>query len=140
MELVAGLAPNLKEIAICGLLLGRSARYMRPRATWEALPGSASGKAGSLRSLSIKGHSRFRTPEMLQNWARATNFAYLQDLTLGGCYEVQTAGLNGDTMEWVARDLSFPQLRNLSVYLDRDDLAHDRPHYDEQAITFFQAL
>jgi hypothetical protein len=36
---------------------------------------------------------------MLQNWARYIDFACLQHLSLGGCYEAKTFGLSGETVE-----------------------------------------
>ncbi|KAJ8069833.1 hypothetical protein OCU04_000247 [Sclerotinia nivalis] len=140
MELTTGLAPNLKEVIILNLLPGRSLSSVRPRGSWQGLPGFTGGKVGSLTSLSLKGVSRLNSPTMLQNWARYTDFACLQHLTLGGCYDAKTSGLSGETMEWVAQNHSFPRVKTLSVYLTRDDLFHERPHYSEHAVSFFQAF
>lgn len=140
MELTTGLSPNLKEVIILNLLPGRSLRSVRPRGSWQGLPGFTGGKVGSLTSLSLKGVSRLNSPIMLQNWARYTDFTCLQQLTLGGCYDAKTSGLSGETMEWVAQNYSFPRVKKLSVYLTRDDLFHERPHYSEHAVSFFQAF
>jgi hypothetical protein len=140
MELSAGLAPNLKDVIILNLLPGRSLKSVRPRGSWQSLPGFTSDKLGSLTSLSLKGVSRLNSLTMLQNWARHIDFACLQHLTLGGCYDAKTSGLSGETMEWVAQNHSFPRVKTLSVYLIRDDLFHERPHYSEHAISFFQAF
>jgi hypothetical protein len=37
MELTTGLAPNMKDVVICSLLLGHSLSYVRPRALWQGL-------------------------------------------------------------------------------------------------------
>jgi hypothetical protein len=140
MELTTGLAPNLKEVTILNLLPARSLSSVRPRGSWQGLPGFTGEKVGSLTSLSLKGFSRLNTPTILQNWARHTDFTCLQHLALGGAHDVPTSGLSGETMAWVARNHSFPQLKTLSVYLTRDDLFHERPHYSEHAVSFFQAF
>lgn len=140
MELTNGLAPNLKEVTVLNLLPGLSQRSVRPRESWSGLPGFTGENIGSLTSLSLKGYSRLRTPAVLQNWARHTDFACLQQLTLGGGFEAKTSGLSGETMEWAARTQSFPRVRTLSVYLTRDDPFEERPHYSEHAAYFFQSF
>ncbi|KAF1948509.1 hypothetical protein CC80DRAFT_498161 [Byssothecium circinans] len=140
MELAAGLAPNLKEVIILDLYPSGSCRYRRSRESWQGLPGFTGKATGSLTSLSLKGVSNLRSPTALQNWARHTDFACLQHLALGGCYDSKTSGLSGETMEWVAQNYSFPRLMTLSVYLIRDDIFHERPYYSENAVSFFQAF
>ncbi|KAH8726762.1 hypothetical protein GQ44DRAFT_792255 [Phaeosphaeriaceae sp. PMI808] len=140
MELTTGLAPNLKEVTILNLFPGRSLSSVRPRGSWQGLPGFTGGKLGSLTSLLLKGHYRLKYITMLQNWARCTDFACLRHLTLGGCYDHKTSGLSGETMEWIAQTYSFPRVKTLSVYLTRDDLFHERPHYSEHAVSFFQGF
>ena len=140
MELTTGLAPNINEVVILNLLPGRSLRSVRPRGSWQGLPGFTRTKIGSLKSLSLKGFSRLRTPTMLQNWARHIDFARLQHLTLSGCFDAKTSGLSGETMEWVAQTQSFPQVKTLCVYLTRDDLDVEKPHYSKHAISFFRAF
>ncbi|TGO15567.1 hypothetical protein BPAE_0557g00030 [Botrytis paeoniae] len=85
MELTSGLAPNLKEVIGLNLLPGRSLKSVRLRGSWQGLPGFTGGK----------------------NWARYTDFAFLQHLVLGGCYDAKTSELSGQTMEWVAQNHSF---------------------------------
>jgi hypothetical protein len=43
-------------------------------------------------------------------------------------------------MAWVARTHSFPRLKVLSVCLTRDHSFHERSHYSEHAVSFFQAF
>ena len=126
MELVAGLAPNLKEVTILYLIPERSNRLTSARESWHGLPGFTGDAVGSLTSLSLKGFSHWHSPTPLQDWAKRTDFACLQHLTIGGAHESKTIqttayGLNGETMEWVAQNHSFPRLRTLSVYLTRDE-------------------
>jgi hypothetical protein len=134
MELAAGLAPNLKEVIILSFYPRHSARYRRSRESWKGLPGFSGKAVGSLTSLSLKGYSNLTSPTLLQKWARYTDFACLQHLALGGGYETKSSALSGETMEWVAQNHSFPRLRTLSVYLDRDDMFHERRHYTENAV------
>jgi hypothetical protein len=145
MELVTGLAPNLKDVTILYLIPQGSNRLTRARESWYGLPGFTGNAVGSLTSLSLKGFSHWGSPTPLQDWAKRTDFACLQHLAIGGIHESKTihttgCGLNGETMEWVAQNYSFPQLRTLSLYLTRDDQFHERPHYSENAISFFQSF
>ncbi|KAJ4296815.1 hypothetical protein N0V90_006863 [Kalmusia sp. IMI 367209] len=106
MEVVAGLAPNLKEVIILNLFPSLSSRYRRSRESWQGLPG----------------------------------FTGEVHLALGGGYNARTSALSGETMKWVAQNHSFPRVKTLSVYLTRDDMYHERPHYSENAVSFFQAF
>ncbi|PVH93380.1 hypothetical protein DM02DRAFT_541662 [Periconia macrospinosa] len=140
MELVAGLAPNLKEVAVLNLLPARYRSFTRPRELWQGLPGFTGG-VGSLTSLSLKGVSRLDSATTLQNWARYTDFTRLKKLTLGGSYKETTSGLSGETMEWVAAQIHvFSQVTTLSVYLTRNDFWQAKPHYSDHAVSFFQAF
>ncbi|KAF7914705.1 uncharacterized protein EAE98_011404 [Botrytis deweyae] len=140
MELTSGLAPNLKEVVVLNLLPGRSLKPVRPRGSWQGLPGFTGEKVGSLTSLSLKGYSRLDSPKMLQNWARYTDFAFLRHLTLGGCYDAKMSGLSGETMEWVAQNHFFPRVKTLNVYLTRKNYFHGDPNYSEHAVSFFRAF
>ncbi|KAF2663624.1 hypothetical protein BT63DRAFT_429908 [Microthyrium microscopicum] len=141
MELTTGLAPNLKEVTILSLIPYGSFRSTRPRGSWQGLPGFTGGRVGSLTSLSIKGGaSRLRAPASLQNWARHTDFTCLKQLELGSSHHTNTSGLSGETMAWVVRTHSFPQVKTLKVSVTRDDTFHQRPHYSEQAVAFFQVF
>lgn len=140
MELVAGLAPNLKEIVILSLVPAASRRYVRRRDEWQGFPGFSGKMKGSLTTLQIKGWTDLVSPTMLQRWAQHTDFDCLQHLQLWGGRETHSIGLTGETMEWVAQNHSFPQLRTLGVYLYRDDMFHERPHYSDNAVAFFQSF
>lgn len=140
MELVTGLAPNLNKVVAQNLFPNGSLRSRLPRGSWQSLPGFTPGKRGSLESLSLRGQTRLETPKILQDWARHIDFTCLQHLTLGGCIEMGSTGLTGETMEWIAETQSFPQVKSLCVHLNRDDLHVERPHYKEQAISFFRTF
>jgi hypothetical protein len=140
MELTSGLAPNLKEVTVLRLMPMLGNRYRRSRGPWRGLPGYTGKLMGSLTSLSLSGYSDLESPAQLQAWARHTDFSCLQHLTLGGCYDSKSVGLTGETMEWVFQNQSFPQLRTLGVYLNRDDMYHEKAHYSENAVSFFQAF
>lgn len=139
-ELVAGLAPNLKEVVILDMYPMRSGIYIRPREPWQGLPGFIGKKKGSLTSLAIKGHTNLVKPDLLKKWFAHTDFTCLEHLALEGCHDPKTSVISGDTMEWVAQNCSFPRTKTLSVYLARDDMFVERPHYSEQAISFFRGF
>lgn len=142
MELVAELAPNLKEVEILDLYPVRPGHYSRAgtRDTWKGLPGFTGNAVGSLTSLSVKCSRKFRTESLLQDWARHTDFTFLEHLTLGGSWHEKSAGLSGETMDWMAQNLSFPRIRTLSVYLTRDDIFPESPTYSENAVSFFEVF
>jgi hypothetical protein len=138
MELAAGLAPDLKEVSIQIINSDRSGRDYRARESWQGLPGSTRETMGSLKSLSLKGFMGLRSPKLLRKWAKYTDFASIQHLCLGGDYDSDSPALSGETMEWIAQNHLFPQLRTLSVYLSRDDMMDEKPHYSQNAVSFFQ--
>ena len=139
MDLAAGLAPNLKEIINVNIMAYRSGRDHRRKESWHGLPGSRHETKGSLTSLTLKGAS-LSSQEELQSWATHTDFTCLQHLDLGLSYDFSSRALSGETMKWLAQNHSFAQLRTLKVSLDRDHVFQDRPHYSEDAVSFFQAL
>lgn len=139
MDLVAGLAPNLKEIINVNIMAYRSGRDYRRKESWHGLPGSRDGTKGSLTSLTLIGAS-LSSPEKLQSWATRTDFTFLQYLNLGLSYDFSSNALSGETMKWLAQNHSFPRLRTLKVSLNRDHVFQDRPHYSVDAVSFFQAL
>jgi hypothetical protein len=139
MDLAAELAPNLKEIINVNIMAYRSGRDHRRKETWHGVPGSRDGTKGSLTSLTLIGAS-LSSQEELQSWATRTDFTCLQHLDLGLSYDSSSRALSGETMKWLAQTHSFPQLRTLKVSLDRDHIFQDRPHYSEDAVSFFQAL
>ena len=139
MDLAAGLAPNLKEIINVNIMAYRSGRDHRHKEKWHGLPGSRDGTKGSLTSLTLIG-APLSSQEELQSWATRTDFTCLQHLDLGLSYDFSSRALSGETMKWLAQNHSFPQLRTFKVSLDRDHVFQDRPHYSENAVSFFQAL
>lgn len=142
MELVTGLSPNLNEVVVQNLFPAGSLRSILPRGSWHSLRGFTRGKRGSLKSLSLRGRTRLRTPKVLQDWARHIDFTCLQHLTLGGCLDLgmQGSGLSGETMEWIVQTQSFPHVKSLCVQVTRDDLNVEKPHYREHAISFFRTF
>ena len=142
MELVAGLAPNLKEVVVMNLTPENSWRYYRrPREPWRGLPGFFSGRSiGSLKSLSLLGAADLKKQGLFQNWAKHTDFKNLRHLTLGGGYGCESMGLNDETMEWITQKCSFPGLKTLRIRLTRDDFNIDRPNYANNAIALLEAF
>jgi hypothetical protein len=49
MELTAGLSPNLKEVIVLNLLPAGSTKSLRPRGSWQGLPGFAGGNLARTR-------------------------------------------------------------------------------------------
>lgn len=144
MELVAGLAPNLKEVVVVILAPQNWWRYWpRPREPWRGLPGFVSGRSiGSLTSLSLLGavSSPVSSPGLLQTWARHTDFSRLRHLVVGGGYGCESSGMNDEIMEWVAQNCSFPRLKTLRIRMDRDEDSVLRPSYANNAIAFLGAF
>ncbi|KUI61315.1 hypothetical protein VP1G_08510 [Cytospora mali] len=140
LELVAGLAPNLKHLRMVYVvpILYSSVRRA-PRAPWRGLPGFVPGRAaGSLTSLALVGDAIF-SPELFQTWNKHTRFHSLRHLTLGGGFDCHR-GLNDEAMTWIAENGSFPRLRTLRVCIERDDEIDERPEYAKKAIAFFRGL
>ena len=77
---------------------------------------------------------------MLRKWARHTNFDELQHLVIGGGQQYRTCGLTSEALEWIARNNLFPNLKTLLVNINRNDDYEEKPHYIENAISFFQAI
>jgi hypothetical protein len=141
MELAAGLAPNLVHVTALSLYpnLPSSQRSMRKPA-WQGLPGFTSRAKGSLKSLCMKGRSAVHSTDLLRRWAKHTDFTQLEHLVLGGSYTNQFCALTGETMDWIAQNYSFPNLKTLEVYLIRDDVFDARPNYTQHAISFLRAI
>lgn len=139
MELVAGLAPNLKDVQVVNLVADRSWRFPHPRGPWQGLPGFVpSSGLGSLTSLSLVGWVDW-SPDLLQAWARHTDLGSLHHLALGGGYG-HLSGMNDEIMEWIVQNCSFPRLKTLRVVLNRDNTDAENPHYTDNAIAFFRAF
>jgi hypothetical protein len=143
MQLVTGLAPNLRKVEVLNLFPSSSSRWSRPRKSWQGFPGFTSRKTELLESLSLKGNMQsiwLNLPQVLQAWARHVDLASLQHLTLGGDLYMLQPGVNGDSMEWIVQNQSFPRLRSLCARLSRDDSQVERPRYREQAISFIRSF
>ncbi|KAF2497120.1 hypothetical protein BU16DRAFT_349993 [Lophium mytilinum] len=153
MELVAGLAPNLKEVVVVNLTPENSWRYnRRPREPWRGLPGFVPGRSiGSLTSLSLLGTVALTSLsflsavdvtrwDLLQTWARHTEFSQLRHLALGGGYGCEGIGINDQEMEWIAQNCAFPRLKTLRIRLTRNDMHVERPNYANNAIALLEAF
>jgi hypothetical protein len=145
MELVTGLAPNLKEVVVVNLLPESSWRYHHlPWKSWQGLPGFVPGQSvGSLTSLSLLGQikSDRRGPwGFLQAWTKHTDLSFLQHLSLGGGFECEDVGINDETMKWITENCLFPRLKSLRIRLNRDDRNDDRPDYSENAVALFESF
>lgn len=152
-ELVAGLAPNLKEVSVLYLPYSR---YRTPLGDqhWQGLPGFADiprGQTGSLSLLSVTGILPVLglIPDCLQKWASHTDFSSLRQLSLGGAYHGRSpesyCGAHTAALEFLARACSFPQLETLHILLMRryrneyvDPLA--KANYINAASAFFESL
>ena len=141
MELVAGLAPNLKQLVVANISpYMRSAHQRRPRGLWRGLPGFVYGSGiGSLTSLSLIGTLNGWTPDVLRAWTKHTDFGSLRHLALGGGYSLKWGrGMDGEMMEWIVQNCSFPRLETLRAHFERDKMMVERPHYADAAIAFFK--
>jgi hypothetical protein len=141
-ELVASLAPNLKELRMIRLF-PRSSSYRRrdvPREPWRGLPGFIPGRQkGRLTSLSLTGKLNF-TPELLQTWSQTIDLSCLSHLALGGRSYDHHDGINGEEMVWMAQNMSLPQLKTLRIRLDRGETEVVQPNYAGDAINLFTTL
>ncbi|KAJ8113236.1 hypothetical protein OPT61_g4593 [Boeremia exigua] len=140
IELAAGLAPNLKEVAILNLYATGSWHYHHIRAPWKGLPGYPSRFLKSLTSLSLNGFPYPVWKSCLQSWAQHIDFTWLRHLTLAGGYENRDSALSGETMRWISQNFVFPRLKSLRVYLTRDDMFLEQIHYSDDAVCFFRAF
>lgn len=155
LELVAGLAPNLKEVSVLyvNAIPSQHGNTMAPEPPWNGLPGFIRGKTGSLTSLSITGKIPPSPPwflESFQGWTNHTDFSSLRHLSLGGAYDVDSReycqGLTTDTLEFIVRSCSFPQLESLHVLIMRRQHRTENidPHADARFISaanaFFDSL
>lgn len=140
MELVAGLAPNLKEVTMVTAKSVGGNRIPRPRAPWKGLPGFVCGGGiGSLTSLSLVGNTQW-TPDLLLAWTRHTDFRNLRQLTLGGGFNRFGNGMDDEIMQWIVNNCTFPQLRAFRVRLERSPGGREWPNYADNAISLLKAL
>lgn len=151
LELVAGLAPNLKEVSVLYAPI-TNYQYPTPDPPWLGLPGFVHGQLGSITLLFITGVVPLPvwSPDFIQTWADHTAFSCLRHLSLGGAYHADTResrrGLTTDELGFIARACSFPQLESLHVLLMRrhhrtenvDPLANAK--YLTAATAFFDSL
>ncbi|CAH0054485.1 unnamed protein product [Clonostachys solani] len=140
MQLVAGLAPNLKEVQFVRFRPNLSNRSRLQRGYWAGLPGFIPGKIGSLTSLSLLGCADLSSSALIQGWSKHTDFSSLHHLALGG--EKGGWGLNGvnsEVMEWITHNCSFPQLKTLEIVLAYDRRV-TRSHYCESAASLLGAF
>lgn len=147
LELIAGLAPNLKEVRMIQVTPGQSGQSIAnlgiPRKPWRGLPGFAPGQsAGSLQSLSLEGAAVRpgpETPDYVKAGLQHTSLSSLRHLTLGGGFDYHY-GVNDETMDWIVQNCSFPGLKTLRVRLDRDNEREERPNYTNSAKAFLMAF
>jgi hypothetical protein len=140
MDLASGLAPNLKEVSFFELWPIGCWRYdRRRRELWRGLPGLTGKLGGSLTSWTWIGCDDMVGPDIKKDWSKNADLTHLQHLTIGRFHESKI-GISGDEMEWIAQNRSFPRLKTLSVAITRDEFFVDRPHYIENAVSFFQAF
>ncbi|KAI9713617.1 MAG: hypothetical protein M1820_001000 [Bogoriella megaspora] len=143
MELVAGLAPNPKEVIVVNVSpYMRSAQRRRPRGQWRGLPGfNRSSSKGSLTSLSLLGSVDWWTPDVIRAWAEHTDFGSLRHLALGGGHTLTSErGMCEVVLGWIVQNCSFPQLKTLRVHLGRDDMIVERLGYPDAAVAFFKTF
>ncbi|CAG9979390.1 unnamed protein product [Clonostachys byssicola] len=146
MELVAGLAPNLKEVAVVKFKPPGADRFIHGRGKRKGLTcfPPRNGKRGSLTSLSLLGTAYLLSPTLLQKWSGFTDFSCLHHLALGGegagWSRDHVNGVNGEVMAWMANNCSFTQLKVLRLVLERDTDATQRANYGDNAALFFTSL
>lgn len=150
-ELVAGLAPNLKEVSVLYLPIKNYRSSSRDH-HWQGLPGLARGQTGSLTLLSVTGvvPPQVWWPDSLQKWASHTDFCSLRQLSLGGAYHHGTResrdGLPTAALDFLAQACSFPRLESLHILLMRRHPMTENvdPHADAKyvnaATAFFDSL
>lgn len=143
MEVVAGLAPNLKEVVVVNVRPSYSQSFPQLRAVWESSPGFVLGSGvGSLTSLSLVGGICW-TPHLLQEWAKHTDFLNLRHLALGGGYSLSRGfedGMHNEDVEWIVQNCSFPRLRTLRIRLSRDKLYVGNANYADNVAALFRTL
>lgn len=142
MELAAGLAPNLREVVVVGFTPSLTRwKTNPPREPWRGLPGFVPGNGkGSLTSLTFLGSVNWSL-DALRGWAKHTDFDRLSHLGLGGGYtafQLETDGIDEETMEWMINNCSFHRLRTLRVHLFRTVIMVERPNYADIASKFFK--
>lgn len=125
LDLVAGLAPNLKEAFAVYLIFAvpHDTRQKWP-GPWRGLPGFVSGKTGSLNVFSITGRVMMGQwpTETFSRWAACTDLSSLRHLTLGGGYDTMVRsheipqGFNAQKIGHLAQHCRFPRLKSFEFY------------------------
>lgn len=149
-EIVAGFAPNLREVYILKLLPQRLAgsvhNWRMGGGPWRGLPGFTPGLGiGSLTSLTITGSwdmpPGVSQADFVQTWTKATEFSSLRHLALGGGFEYEL-GVSSDALGWIAQNCSLPKLETLRIRLGRHDGQErtERLNHTNSAMDFFAAL
>lgn len=144
LEVVASLAPKLKEVRMVQLIASPTGQSIRrlalvERQPWRGLPQFVPGRrTGSLTSLSLAGAMSFE-PEIFQAWNNCTDWSSLHHLALGGGIECYS-GVNEEALTWILENCSLVRLKTLRIRLHRDDDAIERPNYTDVAVRFFKAL
>ncbi|KAI1382318.1 hypothetical protein F4677DRAFT_401626 [Hypoxylon crocopeplum] len=142
LRLVAGLAPNLKEVHLdCGYqgLWRPEEEYSSFHPPWDGLPIAkvASRRLGSLSCLHLYGNGCERrvTGDLLDEWSRHTNFAILRSLRIN-------TQVTEDALATLANSHSFPSLETLVLALLKpSDVNESRPNgYYEMATQFLGSV
>ncbi|KAH7308946.1 hypothetical protein B0I35DRAFT_359887 [Stachybotrys elegans] len=138
VRVLQGLAPNLKEVRMMYRRPPASPALFRamvtPRQPWKGFTGvgDEDARQGALESLALLGETR-ATPRILEEWANYTDFELLRHLTL-------MIQVSGGALRWASSNLSLPNLKELRISLDRDDVQEKRPGFADDAIAFFDSL
>ncbi|CAN8099711.1 unnamed protein product [Discula destructiva] len=144
LELVAGLAPNLKEVRMLQRIASPTGQSIRrlalvERQPWRGLPHFVPRRSiGSLTCLSLIGAMSLG-PDLFQAWSHHTDWSSLRHLVLGGGIECDH-GVNDEALTWMLQNCSIVRLKTLSIRLQRDDDATERPNYTNIAARFFRTL
>lgn len=145
-ELVASLAPNLKEINMLELYPSTTKQSRRRhrimREPWQGVSSFVpSGcNTGSLTSLTLAGNLLNINIDRFQTWKEHTNFSCLEHLALGEGFEDYISGISGDMLQWIAKTCTFPWMRTLRIRLYRDDANPENLYYAKNANIFFESL
>ncbi|KAL8339107.1 hypothetical protein RB598_007424 [Gaeumannomyces tritici] len=140
MDLIASLAPNLKEVRLVGVSPSTSLSGMfAPTHVWPGLPGFDGGNAtkASLTHWSHAGLVPINSGS-LQKWDRRIDFDHLQHLDVGGGYQAPSR-VSAEALEWFSLNHSFPQLKTLRLHLEHD-VSGAGPDHNETTSSFFGAL
>lgn len=128
MRLVAGLAPNLKEVHLFHFSEGVGIYDETPWQPWKGFTldnEKHSSSQGSLRFLRLSTYEDI-TSQLVKDWRASTDFSVLRTLKLESIIEE-------DAAEFLSTNCSFPSLTNLSLKLgarNHDDPPPTRDYFD----------